>query len=327
MATTFLDLIVVVLWPLVLSAAAWVIAINALAETDEISEVVQALTRPNVIEENAKRGDVSLRRSNLRARASRDGGWFQAHFRRTRHTAPNISRAKGRAMKRTLLRDEERRGDRATAAGILHDHERSEYASPVIAPVSLRTVLPVLLAAELIAAAAPPAHAGRFEFDQRRTEVRFVYKMAYATQRGRFTKVSGTLDYDEAAPEKSKISASIAAASLTTGEALVDNELKGAAFFNVEVSPIIAFRSLVVQPRSATATDVSGEITVNGITKPVTLKVSLKPHDDPALKYDAGAREFIATTRIQRSAFNMTDYQSMVDDDIDIEIDAIVRPR
>ena len=86
--------------------------------------------------------------------------------------------------------------------------------APIIAPTSLRTALPILLAAELFAAAAPPAHAARFEFDQRRTEVRFVYKMAYSTQRGRFTKVSGTL-YDEAAPEKSKISASIAAASLT----------------------------------------------------------------------------------------------------------------
>jgi polyisoprenoid-binding protein YceI len=59
----------------------------------------------------------------------------------------------------------------------------------------------------------------------------------------------------------------------------------------------------------------------------VALKVSLEPHDDPALKYDAGARKFIATTRIKRSAFNMTDYQSMVDDDIDIEINAIVRPK
>ena len=199
--------------------------------------------------------------------------------------------------------------------------------APTLAPACWRIALPVLFAAVLFTAAAPSAHAGRFEFDQRRTEVRFVYKMAYAKQRGRFTKVNGTLEYDEAAPEKSRISASIAAASLTTGEALVDNELKGAAFFNVAVSPVIAFRSLAVRPISATAADVSGEITVNGITKPATLKVSIKPHDDPALKHDAGARKFIATTRIQRSAFNMTDYQSMVDDDIEIEIDAIVRPK
>ncbi|MBL8884767.1 MAG: YceI family protein [Hyphomicrobium sp.] len=193
--------------------------------------------------------------------------------------------------------------------------------------VTLRTALPALFAAELIVASTLPASARRFEFDQRRTEVRFVYKMAYSTQRGRFTKVSGTLDYDEAAPEKSKIKASIVAASLTTGEALVDNELKGTAFFNVETSPVIAFKSLAVKPRSATAADVSGEITVNGITKPVTLKIVLEPHDDPALKHDAGARKFVGTTRIQRSAFNMTDYQSMVGDDIDIEIDAIVRPK
>jgi polyisoprenoid-binding protein YceI len=195
-----------------------------------------------------------------------------------------------------------------------------------MAPPRLQTALCVLLVAELIAGASP-AHAGRFEFDQRRTEVRFVYKLAYSKQRGRFTKVSGMLYYDEAAPQKSKISASIAAASLTTGEPLVDNELKGASFFNVKASPVIAFKSLAVKPDSASVADVSGEITVNGITKPVMLKVTLEPHDDPALKYDNGARKFIATTRNQRSAFNMTDYQSMVDDDIDIEINAIVRPK
>ncbi|WP_177228224.1 YceI family protein [Hyphomicrobium facile] len=184
-----------------------------------------------------------------------------------------------------------------------------------------------LLAAELTVAGAPAVEARRFEFDQRRTEVRFAYKMAYATQRGRFTKVSGTLDYDEAAPGKSKVSASISAASLTTGEDFIDNELRGADFFNVERSPVIAFKSVGVRTGSPTAAELLGEITVNGITKPVTLQVSIEQHDDPALKHDAGARRFIAKTRIQRSAFNMTNYQSMVDDDVDIEIDAIARPR
>lgn len=177
------------------------------------------------------------------------------------------------------------------------------------------------------AAAATPACAGRYEFDQRKTEVRFAYVMAYATQRGRFTKVSGTLDYDEAAPEKSRINATITASSLTTGEAIVDAELKGPEFFNVIASPAIAFRSIAVKPKSATTADVSGEITLNGITKPVTLKVSLRPHDNPALKYDAGWREFVATTRIQRSAFNMTKYKALVDDHVDLEIAAIVRPK
>jgi polyisoprenoid-binding protein YceI len=230
------------------------------------------------------------------------------HFRHPRRAACALLTAKGRAMKRIVSRKYAYQSDCTLAGGAMK-------------------ALLALVTTYFIVSGAPAAHARRFEFDQRRTEVRFVYKMGYSTQRGRFTKVSGTLDYDEAAPGKSNIHASIGAASLTTGEALVDNELKSAAFFNVDASPVITFRSLAIRPGSPTAAEVLGEMTVNGVTKPVTLKVSINPHDDPALKYDAGARRFIATTRIQRSAFNMTDYQSMVDDDVDIEIDAVARPR
>jgi polyisoprenoid-binding protein YceI len=230
-------------------------------------------------------------------------------------------------MTRTLSRDDHRLDDSPAIGGIWRGGEFSKFVSPTITQAFRRMALIALFSAELIVAAAPIARADRFVFDQRRTEVRFVYKVAYSTQRGRFTKVSGTLDYDEESPGKSRVSASIATASLTTGEALVDNELKGAGFFNVEAAPVITFRSLGVRSGSATAAEVLGEVTVNGITKPVTLKVSITPHTDRALKYDTGARKFIATTRIQRSAFNMTDYQAMVDDAVDIEIDAIVRPK
>ena len=56
MATTSLDLIVVLLCPLALSAAAWIIFSEAMAGTDDISEVVKALTRTNGVEEDTKRG-------------------------------------------------------------------------------------------------------------------------------------------------------------------------------------------------------------------------------------------------------------------------------
>lgn len=192
-------------------------------------------------------------------------------------------------------------------------------------PTFTRVLFGAALAINLLPA--PIAQAARFVFDQRRTEVRFIYKIAYAKQRGRFTKVSGTLDYDEGKPGKSKIKALIAASSLTTGDTLIDSELKGASFFNAAASPVITFKSVEVHAGSATSAEVAGEVTVNGITKPVTLNVTIEPHDDPALKYDVGARKFLAKTRIRRSAFNMVDYQAMVDDDVDIEIEAIARPR
>jgi hypothetical protein len=72
MPTTFLDLILVLFCPLVLSAAAWVIAVKALAWTDEISEVVQALTQPNGDENEVKRGaDSSLPLQVAREQARR----------------------------------------------------------------------------------------------------------------------------------------------------------------------------------------------------------------------------------------------------------------
>ncbi len=199
-------------------------------------------------------------------------------------------------------------------------------AQPASIALPLRISLSALLVVSSIIVSALPAQARRYVFDQRRTEVTFTYKMLYATQRGRFTNVSGTLDFDEAAPEKSTINASIVAASLATGEPIVDSELKGSGFFSVDTSPVIAFKSLAVRAISASEATVSGEITINGVTKPVTLNVLLVPHDDPALKYDVGARKFVATTRIQRSAFNMTKYQSLVDDDVDLHIAAILRP-
>jgi polyisoprenoid-binding protein YceI len=175
-------------------------------------------------------------------------------------------------------------------------------------------------------ATALPAQAGRFAFDQKRTEVRFVYTMGLATQRGVFSTVTGSLDFDDAKPEQSKVSATIATASLSTGQPIIDSTLKGASFFNVSASPTIAFKSRSVKAAGENAIDVLGDITVNGITKPVTLKVTLK-NRDPALKYSADSREFTAKTRIQRSAFNMTDFQSMVADEVDIEIVAVVRPQ
>ena len=200
-----------------------------------------------------------------------------------------------------------------------------------IARRKMRIVMPQYVCLFLLAVisifSVSPAQAARYVFDQKRTEVRFAYKMAYSTQRGRFTKVSGTLDYNPASPEKSKVSASIDAASLTAGEAYVENELKGAAFFNVKAAPVISFKSLVVQPRSPSAAEISGEITINGMTRPVTLNVSIAPHDNPALKYDRGAQRFVAKTRILRSQFNMTKFMSVIDDEVELEIDAIVRPK
>jgi polyisoprenoid-binding protein YceI len=171
------------------------------------------------------------------------------------------------------------------------------------------------------------AWAESYVFDTRRTEVRFAYLMGPAKQQGHFSEVGGTLQFDEHTPERSAVTATVATASLETGEPIVDDELKGSDFFNVAVDPVMTFKSRSVRSTGTDTAEMTGDITVNGITRPITFTVSLHPHDDPALKYSAGSREFVATGRIRRSAFNMTAYQTMVGDDVDIEIDAIVRKK
>jgi len=181
--------------------------------------------------------------------------------------------------------------------------------------------------ATLVIFACGPAYAESYVFDKRRTEVRFTYFMGLARQNGRFAQVDGTLQFDDHAPERSRVRATIATASLQTGQPIVDDALKSSDFFNVVAAPVMTFQSRSVQSTGSDTAKMTGNITVNGITKPVTLDVSLRPHSNPALKYSIGARRFIAKTRIKRSDFNMTAYQSMVGDDVDIEIDAIVRKK
>jgi polyisoprenoid-binding protein YceI len=169
------------------------------------------------------------------------------------------------------------------------------------------------------------ARAESFVIDPKNTEVRFTYTMAYSVQRGRFTRVDGTMDFDDKAPEKTRVNAVIQTASLTTGEAMSESELKGSSFFNTAKQPEIRFESQTVEMTGPDAAQMTGAITVNGITQPITFDVSIKSGDDPKLKYRVGSRRFTATATIQRSAFYMTAYSSMVDDEVGIEIDALVK--
>ncbi len=171
------------------------------------------------------------------------------------------------------------------------------------------------------------AQAESYEFNSKKSEVRFTYDMGVLTQRGRFSLVEGVLQFDERAPEKSQVFAKIATASVETGQPIIDDELRGVSFFNAKSSPAVTFRSRSVKSTAPGAALITGDITVNGITKPVTLDVKVTAHEDPALKYSKGSKQFVGKTKISRSAFNMTSYSDMVGDEIGIEIDAIVRPK
>jgi len=149
--------------------------------------------------------------------------------------------------------------------------------------------------------------------------------MMISNVRGGFSSVKGTVEYDSDNPAATTIEAVIDASTIKTMDDQRDGHLKSADFLDVEKYPSIAFRSTGVTADGDEAT-VTGDLTIHGVTKPVTLKVEGPTAEgkDPWGNLRIGAS---ATTKIKRSEFGLTWNAAletggiMVSDDLKIEID------
>ncbi len=148
---------------------------------------------------------------------------------------------------------------------------------------------------------------------------RFEYShFGYSTQLSRFDKTSGTIVLDRAAKTDS-VDVTIDATSVDTGYPLFNQHIQGEDFFDTAKYPTITYKSTKVNFDGDKLVSVDGNLTVKGVTKPVTLTVTsfhCMPH--PILKKDAcGAN---ATAKIKRSEFNAGKYAPYVGDDVTLSI-------
>ena len=121
--------------------------------------------------------------------------------------------------------------------------------------------------------------------------------------RGRFDKWTGTLDLDDADPTASKISIRIEAASVNTQEQQRDDHLRSVDFFDAGNHPEIAFESTGVKKLSEQNYNVTGDLTIRGVTREVEGAVEvLGRARDPWGGFRAG---FSATTSIDRKDFGL----------------------
>jgi polyisoprenoid-binding protein YceI len=132
-----------------------------------------------------------------------------------------------------------------------------------------------------------------------------VRHMMVTNVRGSFKKVTGTVTYDSESPAASSVQAEIDAASINTNDEQRDAHLRSADFLDVEKFPTITFRSTSAQPEGEGEWKVSGDLTIHGVTRPVTLHVEgLAPEGkDPWGNIRSGAS---ATAKIKRSDFGLT---------------------
>jgi len=158
-----------------------------------------------------------------------------------------------------------------------------------------------------------------FVLDGTHSFPRFSYShFGYSTQLSRFNKTTGKIVLDKEAKTGS-VDVTIDTKSVDTGYDVFNGHIQGEDFFNTEKYPTATFKSTKVNFDGDKPSTVEGNLTIKGVTKPVTLTVSsfqAMPH--PMVKKDAiGAN---ASVKVKRSDFNMGKYAPYVGDDVTIDI-------
>jgi len=175
----------------------------------------------------------------------------------------------------------------------------------------------------LVAAGQALAAPETFQFDKNHTLVGFRIRHFVSKVEGRFKDFEGAITLDRQNPSASKVELTIQTASVDTAVENRDKDLRSPNFFDVEKFPTITFKSTRIEAKGADTYEVTGDLTMKGVTKPVTLTV--KSGGFIKLK-GAEKAGFDVTGKLDRTQFGVTWNRAlegggtMLSDDVDINI-------
>jgi len=181
-----------------------------------------------------------------------------------------------------------------------------------------------LLAAALIASStAAFAEAQKFALDPSHSQVVFSYNhLGYSTTSGMFSGFEGEILFDEANPEASSVSVSMPVTSMFTGWEARTGHFMSEDFFGAAEGDLITFTSTGIEVTGENKANITGDLTMNGVTKPVVLDAVL----NQVAPYPFGPKEgtptagFSATTTVVRSEFDLGQFAPYVSDEVQINI-------
>lgn len=162
-----------------------------------------------------------------------------------------------------------------------------------------------------------------FKFDQARSTIAFKVRHMLGSAKGKFTKFSGTIEIDRDHPEKSSVVATIQAASIDTANAKRDEHLRTADFFDAQRYPEITFKSRRVKRTGPASGEISGDFTMHGVTRSITLNVQLLGDPESAAK-NPTTRWRVTTAPLKRSDFGIgkgATGAGMIGDDVTVSIE------
>lgn len=166
------------------------------------------------------------------------------------------------------------------------------------------------------------AEAGLYLLDPDHSQIDFeVLHEGVSFYSGRFSGIAGELELETKVVEASRVKIAVPVASISTTSKALDEELREAAWLDVEKYPVMTFESSKIVAGLPGSADLPGTLTLHGVTKPLTLHVQYigKGVDHANDKLLIGFR---ATAELKRSDFHLTRDMSIFGDTVGIRIDA-----
>ena len=158
------------------------------------------------------------------------------------------------------------------------------------------------IAVLVVAGLGPTASANEaYKFNPSGSTIGFTVHQFLGTTQGKFTRFSGKIEVDREHPENSSVTAQIDVRSIDTHIKKRDDHLRSPEFFNVEKFPQITFKSRSVKRTGPQSGDILGDLTMHGVTRPITLHVKLLT----PLNETSRTRWAVTTEPISRRDFNL----------------------
>lgn len=171
------------------------------------------------------------------------------------------------------------------------------------------------------------AQASNWAIDKSHSEADFSVKhMGIGTVHGNFRAVTGTIHYEAGNPAAWSVEATIDTTTVDTGVADRDKHLKSSDFFEVAQYPTMTFKSTSVK-QAGSGFEVTGDLTLHGVTKPVTLEMEALGNEQVGMDGKSVHRGFTATTKVNRKDFGLKwngtlkSGDAVIGDDVKIELD------
>ena len=168
------------------------------------------------------------------------------------------------------------------------------------------------------------------KIDPSHSTVSFMVKhMKFAKVRGNFGQFEGTINFDESNPANSSVNVTVDATSIDTKDEKRDGHLKSNDFFGTDENPALTFVSTSVEPKGDDLL-VHGELTMNGVTKPVVLETEFNGKGQSPMGVEVYS--FSGEAKVLRSDFDMNWNAALetggflVSDEVKIEVDIEANP-